>query len=290
MDPWVLLVMAAIVASIVFCAWKNHSFSLITSVVIVFGYIAMRAGNTSNPYGIIDQLGFMPHDVVEPTRFYTLLTSMYAHVSTSHVLFNLLALALIGAVFEQRIGTRRYILIYLVSGTCGTLAFAAIHWSSSIGVVVGASGAISGVLGGFARRYSNDRMSLLFVPGISAPVWVFAVLFVLLQILIVPFNTHIAVESHLAGMLAGFLITPYVLRLKMEQPAVLRKSVPIGALRKLAVTPELRTSLAKIEAETIPDVRDAWIEHFLSVAKCPQCGAPLRATRTSVKCERGHLL
>jgi len=290
MDLWVLLVIVSIAVSVVFCIWKNHSFSLITSVVCVFVYVVMRAGDSSNPYGIITDLGFAPRDVVEPSRFYTLLTSMYTHASPSHLIFNLLALALIGTMFEQRIGTRRYILIYLITGICGALAFSAIHWWSSAGVAVGASGAICGVLGGFARKYGNDRMSLLFMPGVAAPVWVFAVLFVVLQILIVPINSNIAVESHLVGMLTGFLITPYVLRLQMEQPSASRKVAPVAALRKLATTPELRSELAKIEAETISDVRNAWIEHFLSVSRCPQCGAPVKVTRNSVQCERGHLL
>lgn len=289
MDLWIPLVLVSIAVGIVFCIWKNHSFSLITGIVCVFVYIIMRAGNTSSAYGIIDDLGFAPRDIVDPSRFYTVLTSMYSHASPSHLIFNLLGLALIGTIFEQRIGTRRYILIYLITGICGTLAFSLINWSSEI-AVVGASGAICGVLGGFARKYGNDRMSILFVPGIVAPVWVFAVLFVALQILIVPFNRQIAVESHLTGMLAGFLITPYVLRLRTEPAPSSRKAAPIAALRKLATTPELKSELAKIEAENIPDVRNAWIEHFLSVAKCPHCGASLKVTRDSVKCERGHLL
>lgn len=290
MDPWVLLAILSIVVSIAFCVWRNHSFSLITSIVCVFVYIVMRAGDTSSYYGIIDELGFTPRDILDPPRLYTVLTSMYAHASPSHLLINLLALALIGSVFEQRIGTRRYIMIYLITGVFGALAFSLVNWSSDIAVVVGASGAICGVLGGFARKYGNDRMSIMFVPGISAPVWVFAVMFVALQILIAPFNGQIAVESHLAGMLTGFLITPYVLRIQTEQPPSSRRAAPIAALRKLATTQELRTELAKIEAETIPDVKNAWIDHFLSVSKCPHCGASLKVTKNSVKCERGHLL
>jgi hypothetical protein len=48
--------------------------------------------------------------------------------------------------------------------------------------------------------------------------------------------------------------------------------------------------LKRIEEESVPDVRSAWIEHFLSKARCPHCGAPLRVTKGELMCEKGHLL
>ncbi len=63
-----------------------------------------------------------------------------------------------------------------------------------------------------------------------------------------------------------------------------------SALRRLATTPELKAMLRRIEDEEIADVRSAWVEQFLSQARCPTCGSRLRVTKESVLCEKGHLL
>jgi hypothetical protein len=48
--------------------------------------------------------------------------------------------------------------------------------------------------------------------------------------------------------------------------------------------------LDRIEHEEVSDVRSAWIEHFLSEAKCPQCGSRLRVEKGLILCEKGHII
>jgi membrane associated rhomboid family serine protease len=236
---------------------------------------------------VTDDLGFRARDILDGGRFYTVLTSMYTHAGPEHLVFNLLAIAFIGAPFEQRIGTRTFILIYFISGICGTIAFAVMNWNA-LAIVVGASGAISGVLGAFVRLYPNERFTFLLMPTFPMPLWIIVVLFLLAQLVFLAGDTRIAVESHLGGLVAGMFMIPLLVKIPLHKRV--KRMVSKNALRKLATTPELKAIMRRIEEEEIPDVRSAWIEHFISKAKCPVCGAGLKARKEGVICDRGHML
>lgn len=274
-----------IVLGIVYSYVRQFSYSLVASITCggVFAILLV----TSSQYGLLASetgygLAYAPQDISDPGMFYTLLTSMYAHASPSHIIFNLLVLAFIGMIFEQRIGTRPFIVLYLVSGLAGTLLFTALRWDDLV-FVVGASGAISGVLGAFARLYPHERF-LMF----PMPLWVVIAGFLVLQIFFLSGQSNVAVEAHIGGLMAGFLLAPFIGKVPVRRRV--KRAVSLVALRRMATTPELRVILRKIEDEEFPDVRSAWIEEFLRTAKCPQCGARLRITREAVMCERGHML
>jgi len=290
MEAWVALVLVSIIAGTAYSAWKQLSYSIVASVICVFVLVVMMIVGQSNWSSTMDQVAFNVTDLTNPDRVYTLLTSMFAHASLAHLLFNVLGLVLIGMVFEQRIGAKPYILLFLLSGVAGTLTFAAVHWDNPAYAVLGASGAISGVLGGFARMYPNERMSMiLFVfPLPPMPVWIIVIIFVALQSLFISASSGIAYEAHLGGLAAGLLLAPLVVKLPTQKRE--KRTIALSTLRKLATTPELKTILRRIEDETVPDVRGAWIEHFLSRARCPYCNAPLRVSKDTVMCQKGHLI
>jgi membrane associated rhomboid family serine protease len=279
-----------IVLGIAYSYVRQFSYSLVASATCggVFAILVV----TSSQYGFLASetgfaIAFSPRDVSDPGMFYTLLTSMYAHADPSHLIFNLLVLAFIGMIFEQRIGTRPFIILYLLCGLAGTLLFTAIRWNDLV-LVVGASGAISGVLGAFARLYPHERMTFVFFPLFPIPLWVVVAGFLVLQLFFLSGQSNVAVEAHIGGLAAGLLLAPLVV--KMPVRSRVRRMVSLSALRRMATTPELEAILRNIEDEEFPDVRSAWIEEFLSTAKCPQCGARLRVTREAVMCERGHML
>lgn len=280
MNNLVILALAVIIGSIALSAWRKYSFCALTAMacVIVFGI--------SLVHDVFPLLSFMPRNLTDPTMLYTILTSTYTHANMLHLIFNMVGLAFIGIMLEQRIGTRPFILLYLLSGLFGTLAFALVYWNNPYISVVGASGAVSGVLGGLARLYPNERVIFFPLP-FPVKMWVAVLIFVALQIVFVS-GSYVAWQSHLGGLAAGILLAPLVIKLRTE--GTVRRKAPTAGLRKLAVTPELQDILRRIEAETVPDVRDAWIEHFMSKARCPICGSPIRVTRDSVRCSRGHLL
>jgi len=282
LDIWVVAALAVIIASIVYSAWKQTSFSIIASIACVAVFII----------GLVSQaeLGFAPHDLFDASREYTLLTSMFMHKNFSHIFLNLLALVMLGLVFEQRIGTRPFIVLYLIAGVVGTLVFAAVRWNGII-PVVGASGAISGILGGFARLYPNEKM-IIFPFPVPMSIWTVVLAFLVLQIVILFSIEEVAIESHLGGLAAGILLAPLIVRLPLGQrtPARRTQTLSVGQIRRLATTPQLRSMLERIEKEEVADVRGAWLEHFLSIAKCPQCGSRLKVENGTITCEKGHIV
>ena len=286
MEPWILAVIAVIVGGTVYCWLKQGNFALITCAICAIVFVVVLVVQESTESGALGDLAFMPDDLTTPSRLYTVLTSMYSHVSFEHILFNVLALIFIGVFLEQSIGTRPFVLIYFVAGLVGTLAFAASNWSTPFQGAVGASGAISGILGAAARLYPNERFSLMAL--IPMPLWVLSILFVFIQLLIAFSSTDIAWEAHIGGLAAGFLIAPVIVRTPLHRRV--KRMISLSALRKLATTPELKAIMRHIEDEEVPDVRSAWIEHFLSKAICPHCGSKLKVSREAVVCQKGHIL
>ena len=276
----VVAALAIIVASIAFSAWRKYNFCVVTAIACTAVFAISLAPD------IFQMLAFMPRDTTDPTMVYTILTSMYTHVNMVHLIFNMVGLAFIGIMLEQRIGTRPFILLYLLAGFFGTMAFAASDWNNPYSSVVGASGAVSGVLGGLARLYPNERVILFPLP-VPIRMWTAVLLFVLLQFVFVT-GGNVAWQAHLGGLVAGVLLAPLVVKVRSE--TIVRRTVPNDALRKLAVTPELQGILKRIELETVPDVRKAWTDHFMSKARCPICGSPIRVSGDAVRCSKGHLL
>jgi membrane associated rhomboid family serine protease len=286
MQLWVLAILAAIVVGSAYGWIKQNSFSVITCAICVGVFAVELLVDANSATSALDEVAFMPGDLGDPPRLYTVLTSMYSHVSLEHILFNLLALIFIGVYFEQSIGTRPYIVIYFLTGLVGTLVFAAVNWGTPGLGAVGASGAISGILGAAARLYPNQRISLMAV--IPMPLWVFAVVFLGIQLLIAFSSSSISWEAHVGGLASGFLIAPIIVRTPLHRRV--KRMISLSALRKLATTPELKTMLRRIEEEEVPAVKSAWIEHFLSKATCPYCGSRLKATREAIVCQKGHML
>ncbi len=293
MNIWVAAILVMIIASTAYSYYRQMSFSIVAAVVCVVSFIVLLLSAGDAYSGVSEamyEVAFFPGDLTDPARAYTVLTSMFTHADFTHILFNMLGLVFIGMAFEQRIGTRPYILLFFVTGLCGTLAFAGLNWGDDFTAVVGASGAISGVLGAFARMFPHERMSLIlmFFPLPPMPMWVIVAGFMALQLVFLTGRTNIAVEAHVGGLLAGLILAPYIVRLPLHKR--MRRMVSLSALRRLAITPELKSTLRMIEQESIPDVRSAWIEEFLSKATCPHCGARLKPRKEGVMCERGHML
>jgi rhomboid-like protein len=170
-------------------------------------------------------------------RPWQLVTHMFAHGGFTHFLFNVIALISFGGIIEYKLGTRRFLTLYFISGLGAVL----LHYISvgievyqltetffpnlngkaenivfgiqlgtkqvSYGPMLGASGAIYGIMAAFAFFYPNEEMVFLFIPyPIKAK---YLVPIILAIDLIFGFtnleNDPFAVFAHLGGALAGFL-------------------------------------------------------------------------------------
>jgi membrane associated rhomboid family serine protease len=101
-------------------------------------------------------------DVLWPTLF----TSMFLHGGWLHLLGNMLYLWIFGDNVEDRMGHRRYFLFYLLCGLLAALGQMALNTESTV-PMVGASGAIAGVLGAYFLLYPKARITAV------VPIWIF---------------------------------------------------------------------------------------------------------------------
>lgn len=91
----------------------------------------------------------------------TPLTALFVHGNWLHLLGNMLFLQVFGAMTEERLGHTTFALCYLATGCLALLGYAAAH-AHSAQSLVGASGAISGVLGAFLHLFPGARVTSLF--------------------------------------------------------------------------------------------------------------------------------
>ncbi|WP_055566222.1 rhomboid family intramembrane serine protease [Streptomyces atriruber] len=138
-------------------------------------------------------------------------TALFVHGSWLHLLGNMLFLYVFGAMVEERMGHLLYALFYVCCGYFALLAYAAAH-AGSDQTLVGASGAISAVLGAFLYLFPGARVTslfpfLFFLP-LRFPAWVVLPFWVALQWLAAGQGgkgTGVAYLAHLVGFSLGFL-------------------------------------------------------------------------------------
>jgi membrane associated rhomboid family serine protease len=115
-------------------------------------------------------LALVPAYLLAGGGFLTLVTSMFLHGGILHLAGNMLFLGVFGDNIECRIGRGRYLLLYLGSGILGALAHVAASAVSGSGLhtpLLGASGAISGILGAYLVLFPGNRVTVLlfnFIP------------------------------------------------------------------------------------------------------------------------------
>jgi membrane associated rhomboid family serine protease len=140
-----------------------------------------------------------------------LVTSIFLHGSWTHLFVNMWGLFLFGTIIAPVMGVRRFLSLYFISGVTGNLLWLAFNWNSMAGVV-GASGALFGVMIATAMLYPNKQFMLLLFPvpiKTKTLVIVYAVLEVLMELNV---SDNIAHLAHLGGILGGYIYVRLALK------------------------------------------------------------------------------
>ncbi len=154
----------------------------------------------------------------------SVLYAMFLHGGLLHLLGNMLFLFVFGNNVEDRLGRLRYLLCYLVWGYVATYVFA-FAFRDSTTVLVGASGAVAGVLGAYLKLFPRARVlslvPFLFFFPLRLPAWLvlgswFALQYVYSQGAGLTEGSGVAYLAHVAGFIAGF-VTLLVLRTRGGQ-------------------------------------------------------------------------
>lgn len=176
--------------------------------VIVFALTHWLQVISTSMLAVQYPIGFQPYQII---------THMFAHGGTMHLIFNMIALISFGPIVESVLGSKRFFILYLGAGLLSfVLALLIRIIELKTGVVtgqwgmLGASGAIFGVLVAFAMKFPNQKISLIF-PPIAMKASYFVLIFIGIDLFlgIGRVNTGIAHFAHLGGALFGFLIMTY---------------------------------------------------------------------------------
>jgi membrane associated rhomboid family serine protease len=156
------------------------------------------------PYEIVHHVDVGPRDLLPLPG--SILTSMFLHGGWLHLIGNMWFLWLFGDNVEEAMGPLRYAIFYLLAGSVGALA-QAFAMPESITPMIGASGAIAGVLGGYVMLYARARIETLVAipflwPVIDLPAWFFLGVWFLGQFFL-PTGSGVAWMAHVGGFLAG---------------------------------------------------------------------------------------
>src|SRR5215467_4935106 len=131
------------------------NYGLIIVNVVVFIYTLLNGSvysQTCEPGNTICNYGLVPAQIASGTNLLTLITSMFLHGGFLHIGGNLLYLYIFGDNVEDLTGHIGYLAFYLTAGVIGALAQVASDPASTV-ITIGASGAISGVLGAYVRKF-----------------------------------------------------------------------------------------------------------------------------------------
>lgn len=196
---------------------------IIAACVLVFFYqvsLGAKAGQTFVfQYGAIPAVIFglqsLPFEVQVIPASFSLLTSMFLHGGFMHLIGNMLYLWIFGNNIEDAMGHLRFVLFYLVCGVAAAMSHALTD-AGSVVPMIGASGAISGVLGAYLLLYPRAHvlvliplgffMRLMYVPaGFVLGLW-FLLQLISGSVSVGQGGGGVAWFAHVGGFLAGMIL------------------------------------------------------------------------------------
>ncbi len=196
---------------------------LILANIAVFAHELQLSNNGINAF--VDKWGFTPDQFWHGHNLVTVVTALFLHAGLLHIAGNMLFLWIFGDNVEDQLGHLTYLIFYLVGGVVANVFFA-IVFSSTTAPLVGASGAIAAVLGGYILLYPRSivRSILIFGPFLAAGgvaaviligVWfLMQVVYSLssINILNTGAQSDVAFVAHVGGFAFGLIVTGLVRR------------------------------------------------------------------------------
>jgi len=214
--------------------------------------------------------GLVPKDICALQKLHTLITSMFLHANISHIVGNMWFLWLFGPSVEETCGKFRYILLYLICGLIGSFLAVLVGPSGSV-AIIGASGAISGIIGASILMFSSENIKclhpfwlLLLLHGarkitINIPAVFWGVAWLIYQVVWIfvaaSFNiVHFGYLAHFGGFFAGIFLIHFFMvsepisrkkQIELESDRLIKADAPkslteiyMEKQKKLGVAPE----------------------------------------------------
>jgi membrane associated rhomboid family serine protease len=187
---------------------------IITNIIIFYFQAAGHSG-----FNITEEFALIPVEIITGNNinnsqlinpFITIISYMFLHAGLLHLVFNMLFLWIFGNNIEDRMTMVGFIFFYLLTGAISGLTFCFIDPKSAV-PLVGASGAISGILGAYVFMFPFARIhALLFIFRVRMPAVVFIVIWFISQISgflnSTTQSSNIAWITHISGFISGIIL------------------------------------------------------------------------------------
>ena len=241
------------------------------------------------------ELGFQPVFLQSlDFELLTLISSMFMHGSPMHLLMNMIILILLGVPFEDRIGSKSFLRIYLISGFFGSLLTGSISlWNGDEvdTIHIGASGAVFGIMGAFVLLYPRLEIPMLLGPIFMhrVPVFLSTLVFVAMETLYVALGTSdgIGHGTHMASFIAGVFLAPYYSNKTDDNESSI--DFDTSQLSKVFEKTKIgEHELQMIEESDEPELVSAWVEKFWEIQKCPDCNTSLTPEAECLDCGKNY--
>ena len=200
----------------------RHRFPLVTILLILANVVVFAVEALTPSEQALSELiltwGLVPARLssLEPTAFATIITSMFLHSGFLHIAGNMLYLWIFGDNIEAALGSTRFLLFYLLCGV-GAAAGQYLVAPTSQVPMVGASGAISGVMGAYLLLYPRAEVETLIIFGLWARLvrmpavvvlgmWIVLQLFSGLASLGAEASGGVAFFAHVGGFVSGLVL------------------------------------------------------------------------------------
>jgi len=192
------------------------TYSIVAANVLIHFLVSWHT-NFTIPDGVARTFGFDPASFGSLSGIPTLITSMFFHGDLIHLFGNMIFLLVFGRRVENQLETVNFLPFYLATGISACLAHMLTEPHSS-SPLIGASGAISGVLGAFFICNPRARITLVLEPvliyflrqlTIRLPAWIFLPVWFFLQISLGlrQHGSNVAFWAHVGGFVAGAVIS-----------------------------------------------------------------------------------
>lgn len=196
------------------------TYAIMAINILVFVLNFPKYGNERLLLAFYSDYAAVPAWVTQGEHLYTVITSMFLHGGFMHLFGNMLFLWIFGDNIEDSFGHIGFLIFYLVCGVIATYSHILMEPTSTT-PLVGASGAIAGVMGAYMLLFPKARVDviiilIIYIRYVAVPAFVVLLIWIALQVFGV-FSAQgaggVAYGAHLGGFAVGVLLTiPYFLR------------------------------------------------------------------------------
>ncbi len=205
--------------------------------IIIYAWINLAPQTilpgVTSVYEVQRELSMIPIAIIRGEKLWTLFTAMFLHANIWHLLGNMIFLFFFGGPVESVMGRKRYLAFYLIGGLTADLFHimsitlipsqylisGKVLFNPWVTPTLGASGAISAVMGAYLVFYPRSRITMVYpiwiIPLIfTLPAWAYILFWFLYQLImglitLLGFTSSVAFWAHIGGFISGIALAPY---------------------------------------------------------------------------------